>query len=85
MKQTKGRGAKMRKFSCNSKTYTDEHNNIMDSLLWSLVNFDNKRIRYVIDSQGRNYYTPLNEEGTKILEYLRDIDLIEEIFDEEEV
>lgn len=75
----------MRKFSCNSKSYTKEHNDIMDELLWSLANFDNERVGYDTDSQGRDYYTPLNEEGTKILEYLCNIDLIEEIFDEEEM
>ena len=65
---------KERKFSVNSKNYTDKHNNIMDNLLFSYSCYMGK-IRVCCDDN----YAPNDEEGLKLLEYLRDLDLIEEV------
>lgn len=71
----------MKNFSCNSESYTKEHNDIMNELLWSLANCNNHCIDFDTD---HDYYIAINEKGLKILEHLRDLDLIEEIFDEQE-
>ena len=68
-----------RKFSVNSKKYTDEHNNVMDDLLFSYSNALGY-IKVVDDC----YYVPTDEQGLKLLEHLKDLDLIEEVTDLEQ-
>ena len=74
------------KFTTNSTSFTDKHNDIMDELLYSYVewSWNSREVDIDYDSLG-NYYFPTTERGLEILEYLRDINLIEQIFDEEEV
>ena len=60
-------------------------NDIMDELLYSYVRWSwGSRADIDYEPLG-DYYFPTTERGLEILEYLRDIDLIEQIFDEEEV
>lgn len=63
-----------RKFSVNSKSYTDKHNNIMDDLLFSYCCYMG-RIRVCNDDN----YAPNDEKGLEVLEYLKNLDLISEI------
>ena len=63
-----------RKFSVNSKRYTDKHNNIMDDLLFSYSCYMGR-----IGVCNDDTYKPKDEKGLEVLEYLRDCDLIEEV------
>ena len=63
-----------RKFSVNSKSYTDKHNDIMDDLLFSYSCFMGR-----ITVCNDNTYTPMDAKGLELLEHLRDLDLIEEV------
>lgn len=66
---------KKRYFSCNSNSFTEEHNDIMDELLWGYCYFtDYNHIDY-----SCGYYYPKTKEGLKILEHLSNCDLIEEV------
>ncbi len=65
-----------RKFSVNSKRYTDKHNNIMDDLLFSYSCYMGRAMVC-----NDNAYIPLDAQGLELLEYLRDLDLIEEVLD----
>lgn len=64
-----------RKFTTNSKSHTKQHNAIMDELLF-IYSCNSPGICAIDDT-----YEPTNEKGLEILEYLRDLDLIEEVLD----
>jgi hypothetical protein len=64
-----------RYFSCNSDSFTKEHNYIMNELLWC-YSFNREDISW--EEEG-NFYYPISAKGLKILEHLRDCDLIEEV------
>ena len=80
----------VRYFSTRSSNYTNTHNAHMDNLLWGLVVWGNHSevaslkdgsvpaVRY--DNQYDLYYAT-NDEGLELLEHLRDLDLIEEVFE----
>ena len=63
-----------RKFSVNSKSYTDKHNNIMDDLLFSYSHYMG-RIKICNDG----CYIPKDEKGLEVLEHLKNLDLITEV------
>ena len=70
------------KFTTNTTSNINKCNQIMDDLLYSYTHWMEGNISY---NALKNYYFPTTKRGLEILEYLRDIDLIEQIFDEEEV
>ena len=73
------------KFTTNTTSNNSKCNDIMDELLYSYVRWSwGSRADIDYEPLG-DYYFPTTERGLEILEYLRDIDLIEQIFDEEEV
>lgn len=63
-------------FSCNSDSFTKEHNDIMDMLLWCWHKNGTGAIGW---NDELGFYYPMNERGLKILKHLRDCDLIEEV------
>jgi len=66
-------------YTTHSDCFTDEHNNIMEKLLWSYFNcFDD--IVYACE-ENLNIYFPINEKGVELLEHLVNCDLISVVAD----
>lgn len=65
-----------RKFSVNSKNYTKKHNDIMDDLLFSYACHSGR-----INVCNDDTYIPLDATGLEVLDYLKNLDLIEEVID----
>ena len=73
----------MKYYTTNNDSYTNEHNLIMDELIYSCCIHNNPGSRYKIayDWDKHGYY-PLNKDGAKMLEHLLNCDLISVVADQ---
>ena len=73
------------RFTTNTTSNTSKHNKIMDELLYGYTQYmwQQNRENDIDYDELEEYYFPTTDKGLEILEYLRDLDLIEQVFEEE--
>lgn len=62
-------------FTVNSDSFTNDHNDIMDALLFTYAEAHPE----IIQADGEGGYSAVDLWGKKILEHLRNCDLIAEV------